>query len=399
MGNAIITTQGGKALPALPAHIKGAPGANEIVKSGLSSGFQAPPELSIRGGKFRLKIDGDETLITKRDDEGNEVPRAIVPVVIVAANHGKYKAFYGTKYDPDAEPTAPKCYSYDGERPSIHAQEPQSKTCAACEKNVFGSATTEQGKKTRACSDNKLLAVIPVSAVRKKAPANELSGMAFRIKVSPTALSRNKEDRKANPQNNTSLSEYINLLDNYPVNGNTVAVPVTSVETRLFLDKDADYPLLRFKLGGFLDEDEIKYVQERAAGEDIKAIISEVVAPEGVAASKNDRDDDDEGAPPADDDDEGVPPAPGSVIKRTQGPQDDDDDGDVTVPAKHKAAAPLVDEPVPVKSRGGRPKKVKEDSEAPKVKKASDEDDPDDGVQRASPVIDKTIADIKGLFG
>jgi hypothetical protein len=393
MSNAIVTTQGGKALPALPAHIKAKPGANAVVKSGLSSNYQAPPELSIRGGKFRLKIDGDETLITRRDDEGNDVPRAIVPVVIIAANEGKYKAFYGTKYDPDAEPTAPKCYSYDGVTPSVNAQEPQCKTCAACEKNVFGSATTEQGKKTRACSDNKLLAVIPVSAVRNKAPANELGGMAFRVKVSPTALSRNKEDRKANPQNNTSLSEYITLLDNYPVNGNAVAVPVTSVETRLFLDKEADYPLLRFKLGGFLEEDEIAYVEERAKGDDIKAIISEADAPEGVATKPKAKDPDDE-------DEDYTPPAPGHLVK-SKPAKDPDDEDDVRLPAKHKTPPP-EDEPAPAKSKGGRPRKKTADDEdepAPKKTKAADPDEEDDGVKRAPASIDKTVADIKGLFG
>lgn len=274
MTNAVTTTSGGKPLPALPSYITGAKDANALIKAGVGSGFQMPPQITPRGGKIRVKIDGEEKII-EREVEGELVPASFINVVIVSANAGKYKLYYKGKYNEDSEGEAPVCYSYDGERPSQFAQEPQCKTCAACPHNVFGSMITEQGNKTRACSDNKILAVIPYTAVKQQADPDSIAGTAFMLKVSPTGLSRNKKDRKDNPTNNTSLAEYVALLDNYPANGQTVSVPIQAAVTRVFLDKQTDYPLFRYRLAGFLTPDEIAYVKAREKGEDILAIVTD----------------------------------------------------------------------------------------------------------------------------
>lgn len=287
----IVLMQQGKALPALPEHLWDLPSdhANDDLKSGVG-GSIAPPRLSIKGGVFRVITATEERALVRVDQEtGVEIPIPALPVVLVASNKGRYKTFFGEQdangnwsrasYD-DADAQAPVCYSYDGERPSPMAPHPQCASCAACPQNVMGSATTESGKQSKGCSDGKLLAVLPYAVVKKQMSPDDPAATAYQVKVSPTALSRNKEDRKADPNNNTSLSEFIGLLDSYQLpSGARKAIPAQAVVTTLFFDTKVEYPLLRFRIQGFLTPAEHQYVLKRAEGDDVKALVSEMNAP------------------------------------------------------------------------------------------------------------------------
>jgi len=273
-------------LPAVPSYLQVGTGANDEFTAGLSGGFTAPPKLGTEGGKFHvIDSDGNDIVVTKADDEGNVVPVSVLSVVVLGSNPGKYKLFYGkdlgdgtygkTKYDPNAEQERPVCYSYDGVTPSPMADVPQCATCAACPQNVWGSHVNELGSKTRACTDGKILAVIPTTSVTKQLSSDTLMGTAFSLKLSPTSLSRSKESKKADPASAFSWMEYMGLLNAYPVDGGSAQIPLRAVSTKLFFNLKAQYPLLQFKLGRFLTEAEIAYVAERSTGEDVKAIIEE----------------------------------------------------------------------------------------------------------------------------
>lgn len=267
-------------LPALPDAIRARLlqlGGNEDVQSGLNQGFRVPPTISIEGGFWSVVIDGKKTTMMKRNEDGDEEPISILNVAVVKANQGLYRLYYKSKYNPDAETADPPvCHSFDGKTPSPFAKEPQAQTCTECPHAVYGSAINDQGNKSFECSTNKLLAVIPYAAVKVGAKKGTLAGTIYRLKVSPTALSRNKEDRTAEPGNNVSLNEYARLLNEYPLqDGTKVAVAIRAVKTKLFFEPKAKYPLVRFKMGGFLSEEEIDYVQSRVDGEDVKEIVEE----------------------------------------------------------------------------------------------------------------------------
>jgi len=279
----------GQQLPAVPAYLLSQPKdttANDEFTAGLSSGFVAPPKLGIEGGKFHIiDSDGADIIITKRDESGNSVPMQLLSVVVLASNPGKYKVFYGearadgtydkTKYDPNAETGRPVCYSYDGVTPSPNADVQQCATCAACPHNVWGSYINELGNKGRACTDGKLLAVLPTSSVKGKVAADTLAGTALSLKLSPTALNRNKQDRKTDPANAFSWMEFMQLLNAYPIEGGEAQIPLRNVAVTLFFNMKAQYPLLQFKLGRFLLPEEIAYVQSRVDGDDVRAIVQE----------------------------------------------------------------------------------------------------------------------------
>jgi hypothetical protein len=356
-----VTTPG--VMPALPAHLRAKlqpasanAGANAAIVAGIGSGFVSVPRISIEGKVFRIIVDGTGQPLMTTDDEGNQTPVTSLNVVVVDANAGKYKSWFGgVKWQPGQEAERPKCYSYDGERPSPLADAIQSETCAACPHNAWGSLINELGNKTRACSDGKLLAVIPVSAVRNKAAPDTPQGRAYQIKVSATALSRSREDRKNDPANAHSLSEYVGMLSNYPVEGGNVEVPVRNVVTRLFFGV-AQYPLLQFRMAAkpWLDEAEIAYVEARAAGDDIKLLVTEQGVPER-----------EEGAPAL----RLVPPA-------TTLPA-------VAAPAHHAPApAPAAPAPAPVAPAPAKPSRAPRKAVAaaavePVAAVASEEDEPE----------------------
>jgi hypothetical protein len=339
----------GQALPAIPAYLKVNTDANDEFTAGLSSGLITPPKLGIEGGKFHvIDSDGKDVVVTKGDEDGNVIPVSVLSVVVLGSNPGKYKVYYGIKYDPNAEATRPKCYSYDGITPSALADEPQCETCAACPQNVWGSHINDLGNKTRACTDSKLLAVLPTSSVTKQISADELMGTAFSLRLSPTSLSRSKAAKKDDPASAFSWTEFMGMLNAYPIEGGSAQVPLRSVSVKLFFDLKAQYPLLQFKLGRFLTEAEVAYVAERSQGEDVKAIVQEqgqgpapvrparIAAP--VAPAKI--------APPKEDDGEGDLNAGAAVAtppRRTRGP------GKSNAQAAGVAAA--ANAPIPAKAQ------------------------------------------------
>jgi len=121
----------------LPAH------AQATGKSNLASdmGGSGAPRLGFKGSRFRINMGGDERVLG-----GTELK-----VVILEANPHVSRVFYGTAYDPESS-SRPECASADGVTPLASIAEPQSKACNVCPMNEKGSAVTDTGGKTRACS-------------------------------------------------------------------------------------------------------------------------------------------------------------------------------------------------------------------------------------------------------
>jgi hypothetical protein len=76
-------------------------------------------------------------------------------VVIVNASPKVGRIFYAKQWTPDAEPTAPDCFSNDGNAPDPKAENPQSARCDSCAQNIKGSG---QGN-SKACRYSRRLAL------------------------------------------------------------------------------------------------------------------------------------------------------------------------------------------------------------------------------------------------
>lgn len=224
----------------IPAHLAnrvGGPSAlAQSLTGGLSSGGgESIPRISIKGARFRI-VDGDtETVLDS----------TTIEVVIVGANPRLSKIWYAKQWTPDAEPSAPDCFSLDGVGPDPQATNPQNDLCASCPQNAWGSKVTPQGQQIKACSDQKRLAVVA---------ADDASGPIYLLQVTPAALK--------------GLNQYQKELS---VRG----IPPEIVKTKVSFDTDASFPKLKFTFGGFLDEEVQNVVDELFGSAKVKDITGE----------------------------------------------------------------------------------------------------------------------------
>ena len=195
------------------------------------AGFAAPPRISIRGSRFRLVEGGVETVV------GTELD-----VVIVGANPHTSKVFFGGEYDPEADNLRPDCSSADGKTPDANIDSPVCGSCAQCPNNVLGSKITQQGNKSKLCSDVRYLAVVPAADPHK----------VYSMNISVMAMK--------------PLRMYSQGLGNYGI------VP-EEVVTKLCFDTDASYPLVTFARGNFLPEAAIAAIEGVQATPEVSAAI------------------------------------------------------------------------------------------------------------------------------
>jgi len=232
----------------LPAHIaalQADKSADNLITSGPSFA-----RLSVKGGKFRLRKDGEERVIPLQ--EMNVIIVATTPV----SNHTA-KVFYKGKYIA-GDDSPPACLSSDGIRPDSNVESPQSATtCAVCPQNQWGSRKTNEGKDARACSDLKVLYVVVPKG-------DGVSSEVVQLRV-PTMSLKN-------------LSIYARQLREHKV-------PVMAALTKLSFNDAVEYPELRFNFGGYVSEAQLADVQEIAAGDVIRDIISGVTPIDATATS------------------------------------------------------------------------------------------------------------------
>lgn len=99
-----------------------------------------------KNGIFRKVVGGEEMGKVK----GN------LNAIIVNASPKVGRIFYLKQWTPDAEPSAPDCFSNDGNAPDAGATNPQADRCDACPQNVKGSG---QGN-SKACRYSQRLAMV-----------------------------------------------------------------------------------------------------------------------------------------------------------------------------------------------------------------------------------------------
>lgn len=224
--------------------------SSDDLSAGVSGGFGV---LSFRGSKWRVKHGGEEIPLT--DSEGD--PISSLRVVLVKANKNVSKNYYGKQYE-EGSVDQPDCFSIDGVRPDPSVVDPVNDVCATCPKNVFGSRITESGKKAKACSDNRRVAVIPEGDL-----ANERFGGPMLLRVPPTSL--------------TNLANYGKQFKGTNHRYNTVV-------TRVSFDMDTSYPHLMFKAVRPLTEDEGEQLLGLLQDPEFVAKVESVLAKAGELA-------------------------------------------------------------------------------------------------------------------
>lgn len=230
-------------IPPVPAHLQARAAAalerNREAMGGIKAGGY--PRINIGGSKFTI-IDGDDrTLITT---PGTEFAAPMIELAVVGFNPAVSKLFYKGDWN-EASADAPDCSADNGIVPDAHIANPPSRACSTCPNNVWGSKITPQGKQVKACSDNKRLAVIPVSDLAQH--------KALALTITPASLK--------------DWAEYVRTLDSR-------GIGVELIVTQVYFDPAATFPKLNFKMGRYLTDEEATLVDQRATGDDVRLITS-----------------------------------------------------------------------------------------------------------------------------
>ena len=208
----------------------------------MAGGGGAGKRISIRGGKFRMMVDGEQVAVKKGD--------TLNVVIVNAADIAR--TYYEGAFDPE-NPSAPTCWSMDTRKPSddVPEDQRQSDTCASCPMNIKGSG---QGD-SRACRFSQRLAVVLEGELDK----------VYQLQVPATSIFGEAKG------NDMGLQSYVKFLSAH----NT---PAIAVITELRFDEDSTAPKLYFKPIRGLEEDELREVLEARESDDAKKAIEFTVS-------------------------------------------------------------------------------------------------------------------------
>lgn len=191
------------------------------------AGNTAVKRISIRGGVFRMLVNGEE--IAKNESRA-------MNVVIVGGNPHVSRQFYAGKYVA-GENAAPDCWSNDGIKPDASIEAPQNSTCEGCPQNIKGSGQND----SKACRYQQRLAVVL---------ADDIGGDIFQLTLpSKSIFGRGDLDKMP-------FQQYAKYVGSQGKNINTLV-------TEMRMDSDSDTPKLTFKPVRFLSREEWEIAKEK----------------------------------------------------------------------------------------------------------------------------------------
>lgn len=228
---------------ALPSYLKNAE-LDETTKNLTGgAGGGGGKRISIRGGVFRLLVNGEELMVNE--------DRAMNIVIVGASPIGRQ--YYESVYDAEAAPKAPSCWSADGTKPSPDALDPQASACMSCPQNVRGSGQGE----SRACRFQQRLAVVL---------EGDLSGDVYQLPLPSTSIFGEGVNGQKLP-----MQAYARFMAQNKI-------PVRAVVTEMRFDTSSATPKLTFRAVRPLTEEEYNICVEQGNTEDAKRAITMTVA-------------------------------------------------------------------------------------------------------------------------
>ena len=326
MSTALMPLNGGAAQ--LPAHLAAFGDKENVVAR------ETTPALTFRGKTWRLRQGGEELVLTRKGEDGDDVPVQSVQVVVLNFNPKRSRAFYANPFE-EGKNQSPSCWSADGDRPDADVKTPCAATCAACPNSAKGSKVTPNGKDTTACSVVKRAAVVPLG---------KLDMEPLLLKIPQTSI-WDKNNTEAEAKNFYAWDQYVDYLRARGVKHTAAVV------TKVKFDPNVAYPKLLFTAVRWLEANEVPAVLPQVDSDAVKALLTGKIDEGGEVV---------EGAALAPAAQPAAPPAGG----------DDDDDAPVQFaqPASKPVAPPVA------KPAAAKPKATAKPTAAPAVVTAPNSD-------------------------
>jgi hypothetical protein len=330
---------------AVPAHI-----ANAFGEETNIANRQTVPSLSYEGKTWTVSVDGNKTKLIKRNEDGDEVPLSVMRVVVLDYAKRRGRTFYEGEYDPN-NVGAPICWSDDGITPDAAVPDDikENKTsfkCESCPQAVKGSKITAQGKAVTACSQHRMLAVVP---------ANNLNFQPLRMKIAITSdFDKQSPDEEAKSW--FAFSGYTDFLKSRGVNHTAQLV------TKIKFDANAAYPKLFFAADRWLEANEVQKVAPLTKDPEVQKLLGGTWTPAGVDGVRTDDTTAIEKPSTA--------PQKASRAAATVD-EDDDDSGEIVMQGMGAEPAPAVQEPAQAEVAAPKPTRSKPDPK-PAARKAAE---------------------------
>lgn len=214
---------------------------NDNLSGGAGSGSQNR-RISLRGGKFRQVVNGDEMRVSKND--------SMEMVIIDAAKIAR--TYYEGTYDPK-NPEPPVCWSADTNTPApdVPEDQRQASRCMDCPQNVKGSGAG-QG---RACRFSQRLAIAFPQKLEE----------VYQLQLPATSIFGEAKDNKMPMQ---AYAKFLRAND----------MPAVAIVTEMYFDENSEVPKLFFKPVRPLTEEELEKAIEMREHQDTKRAITMTVA-------------------------------------------------------------------------------------------------------------------------
>jgi hypothetical protein len=227
------------------------------------------PSLSPQGKTWTISVDGNKTKLMRNLD-GDMVPVGVLRVVVLDFAKRRGRAYYEGAYDPEKE-AAPVCWSDDGITPdeTVPADVKQNKTAFQCDKCPMaakGSKIADGGKAVTACSQHRMLAVVP---------ENKLDFKPLRLKIAITS-DWDKESPGAAAEGWFAFQNYMDYLKSRGVQHSAAVV------TKMKFDTNASYPKIFFAAERWLNPDELAIVAPLTKSDEVQKLLGGTFTPAGV---------------------------------------------------------------------------------------------------------------------
>lgn len=252
----------------MPAHI-----ANFFGSEGGSNidNRSAVPSLSPEGKMWTISLNGTKTKLEKRNADGDVEPVNIMRVVIVDYAKRRGRAYYEGAYDP-ANVGSPVCWSDDGIKPDDTVVKKQHPTCEGCPMSIKGSKVSDNGKAITACSQHRMLAVVP---------AHKLDFEPLRLKIAITS-DWDKQSPEMAAQGWHGFQNYTDFLKSRGVQHTAALV------TKMKFDPNAAYPKIFFAADRWLEPAEIAQVAPLTKDDAVKQLLGGTFTPAGPDGVRKD---------------------------------------------------------------------------------------------------------------
>jgi hypothetical protein len=227
------------------------------------------PSLSYEGKVWTVSANGDKRKLTKVNDDGDEEAVGTMRVVILDYAKRRGRAFYEGTYDP-AKPGKPVCWSEDGIKPHASVEAKQHGKCEGCPMSIKGSKVNDSGKSTAACSQHRMLAIVP---------ANKLDFTPLRLKLSITS-DWDGQSPELEAQGWFAFSNFTAYLQKKGASHTAAFV------TKMRFDPNVTWPKVMFAHDRWLDAKELEVIKPIVKSDEVKGLLAGTWTATGVDGEK-----------------------------------------------------------------------------------------------------------------